>query len=67
MHVAGHVASAEHVLEQPAILDAASELFTQVLGERGRHTRTAYSSTRLPRDVVVELEITFASTPISLM
>ncbi len=60
LHVAGHVAAADGFLDAPAVLDGASELFALALGERGRHTRTAFLAPRLPLDVAVELEITFA-------
>ena len=60
LHVAGHVASADDFLEQPGVLDGASDLLVAVFGPRGRHTRTAYPAARLPRDVSIELEITFA-------
>ncbi len=63
LHVAGHVSSDERFMEQPAILDGASELFAAVLGDRGLHTRTAYPSPWLPRNIVIELEITFAYEP----
>lgn len=60
LHVAGHVASAESFLEQPGVLDGASRLFVNALGERGRHSRTAFPTLRLPRNISIELEITFA-------
>lgn len=58
LHVAGHVASAPDFHDQPLILDGASQLFLDVLGERGKHSRTAYAPA-LPLGVCVELEITF--------
>jgi len=60
LHLAGHVASAESFLDQPTVLDGASELFVAAFGDAGRHTRTAFMAPRLPLDVSVELEITFA-------
>ncbi len=60
LHVAGHVAAADGFLDAPAVLDGASELLALALEERGRHTRTAYLAARLPLDVAIELEITFA-------
>lgn len=60
LHVAGHVAAASGFLDAPAILDGASRLFTEALADRGRHTRTAFLAPRLPKDVAIELEITFA-------
>ncbi len=60
LHVAGHVSSAPDFLDQPAVLDGASELFVAALEDRGRHSRTAFLASRLPKDVSIELEITFA-------
>jgi len=59
-HVAGHVASAPDFFEQPEVLNGASRLFNFVLGERGRHSRTAYAAPQLPKRITIELEITFA-------
>jgi hypothetical protein len=63
LHMAGHVASSDDFLDQPGILDGASELIVAALGERGRHSRTAYRATRLPKDIPIELEITFVYSP----
>jgi len=60
LHVAGHVASAEGFEKQPKVLDGASDLFIAVLGDRGKHSRTAYGPTQLPSNISIELEITFA-------
>jgi hypothetical protein len=60
LHVAGHVASAESFLDQPEVLDGASALFLAVLGESGKHSRTAYPHLRLPKNICIELEVTFA-------
>ena len=60
LHLAGHVASADGFLDQPRVVDGASELLVAALGDFGRHSRTAFGPARLPRDVPVELEITFA-------
>jgi len=60
LHVAGHVASMDDFWEQPEVLDGASELLADVLGDRGRHSRTAFPVPRLPKNVSIELEITFA-------
>lgn len=53
-------ASAEGFLDQPGVLDGASEVFVHALGERGRHARTAFAPGRLPRDNSIELVVTFA-------
>ena len=60
LRVEGHVASAPQFRNQPKILDGASDLFVAVLGERGRHTRSAFAPERLPLDLAVELVVTAA-------
>jgi enamine deaminase RidA (YjgF/YER057c/UK114 family) len=60
LHVAGHVASAEGFGDQPEVLDGASDLFHAVFAERGKHSRTAYAPLQLPKNLSIELEITFA-------
>ena len=60
LHVAGHVASSDDFWDQPEVLDGASELLTYALGDRGLHSRTAFPVPRLPKNVSIELEITFA-------
>jgi enamine deaminase RidA (YjgF/YER057c/UK114 family) len=65
LHVAGHVASADDFRDQPEVLDGASRLFAEILLERGTHSRTAYPAPRLPKNISIELEITFAYGEIS--
>ena len=60
LRLEGYVASADEFHAQPAILDPASEVLTDHLGERGRHARTAFAVPRLPLDAKVELCVTFA-------
>ena len=59
----GHVASAPGFSNQPKVLDGASDLFAAVLGERGRHARTAFAPERLPWDLAMELVVTAAIIP----
>ena len=63
LHVAGHVASADLFWDQPEVLDGASELFDFALAARGSHTRTAFAVPRLPKNLSVELEISFSYAP----
>jgi enamine deaminase RidA (YjgF/YER057c/UK114 family) len=58
LRVEGHIASAPGWHNAPKVLDGASELFNEVLGERGRHTRTAFTPTQLPLKATVELVVT---------
>ncbi|MCC7547140.1 MAG: RidA family protein [Burkholderiales bacterium] len=55
--VTGFVASAPGFVQQPGVMDAASELLVQALGENGRHARSAVGVAELPRGVPVEVEM----------
>lgn len=65
LRVDGHLASADGWTGQPVVLDAASEVFLRLLGNRGHHARTAFAPARLPLDAPVELVVTFAVHPSS--
>lgn len=60
VRVAGFVASAEGFTAQPKVVNGASELLHQVLGERGVHARLAVGVAELPLGAAVELEVTAA-------
>lgn len=60
LRVEGHVASAPGWTNAPKVLDGASDLFAAVLGERGRHTRSAFTPAQLPLNLTVELVVTAA-------
>jgi len=51
------VNSADGFGEQSNVADAGSELLVQVLGEHGRHARTAIGVAGLPRDSCVEVQM----------
>jgi enamine deaminase RidA (YjgF/YER057c/UK114 family) len=55
--VTGFVASAEGFTGQPAVVNGASELFGDVLGELGRHARSAVGVAELPLGAPVEVEV----------
>ncbi|MEE1930225.1 RidA family protein [Streptomyces sp. TRM 70351] len=55
--VVGFVASAPHFTGQPGVVNGASELLAEVLGERGVHARSAVGVAALPIDAPVEVEI----------
>jgi enamine deaminase RidA (YjgF/YER057c/UK114 family) len=46
----------------PAVINGASDLFVAVMGEAGRHARTAIGVASLPRCAAVEVEAIFEST-----
>jgi enamine deaminase RidA (YjgF/YER057c/UK114 family) len=60
LRMEGHVSSAPGYLAQPRVLDAASELFSEVLGDKGAHTRAAFAAPALPLNAAVELIVTAA-------
>ncbi|MEV4504268.1 RidA family protein [Streptomyces klenkii] len=55
--VVGFVASAPDFTGQPGVLNGASELLGEVLGEKGVHARSAVGVAVLPLDAPVEVEI----------
>ncbi|MFI9239264.1 RidA family protein [Streptomyces cinnamoneus] len=54
--VVGFVASAQDFTGQPGVLNGASELLGEVLGEKGVHARSAVGVAVLPLDAPVEVE-----------
>jgi enamine deaminase RidA (YjgF/YER057c/UK114 family) len=55
VQVNGFVRSASGFIHQPRVLNGASELLVEVLGERGRHTRMALGASELPMGAAVEV------------
>jgi enamine deaminase RidA (YjgF/YER057c/UK114 family) len=55
--VTGFVASAPGFTGQPAVINGASNLIGDVLGEQGRHARSAVGVAELPLGAPVEVEI----------
>ena len=53
------VASAPGFTDQHLVANAASELLVQVLGQAGRHARSAIGVASLPMNAAVEVEATF--------
>ena len=55
--VTGFVASSPGFTGQPQVLNGASELLLDVLGEAGRHARSAVGVAELPLDAPVDVEL----------
>lgn len=55
--VVGFVASAPDFTAQPGVINGASELLGEVLGDKGVHARSAVGVAVLPLDAPVEVEI----------
>lgn len=60
LRLEGFVASAEGFKDQAAVLNGASDLLVEVLGEAGRHTRLAVGASELPLGAAVEVGAVFA-------
>ncbi len=52
----GFVASTPETGDQPAVINGASDLMVEVLGEAGRHTRIAVGVAALPGGCAVEID-----------
>ena len=53
----GYVASQDGFVEQPFVINGASDLLVKIFGEAGRHARVAVGVAELPLGVPVELEL----------
>ncbi len=56
----GFVQTSPDFYEIPAVLNAASELFGEVMGEQGLHARSAVGMASLPMNAAVEIELILA-------
>lgn len=59
VRVAGYVNSTPDFTSQSQVINSASDLFVEIFGEAGRHTRMAIGVSALPYDVAVEVEAVF--------
>ena len=55
----GYVNSTEDFIEQPKVINGASDLIASIFGEAGMHTRAAVSTNSLPLGVSVEVDAVF--------
>ena len=55
----GYVNSTEDFIEQPKVINGASDLIVSVFGNSGMHTRAAVSTNSLPLGVSVEVDAIF--------
>jgi len=55
----GFVNSTEDFVEQPKVINGASDLIVSVFGDAGMHTRAAVSASSLPLGVSVEVDAIF--------
>ena len=55
----GFVNSTEDFIEQPKVINGASDLISSIFGDVGMHTRAAVSTNSLPLGVAVEVDAIF--------
>ena len=56
--VNGYVNAVPGFPDSPRVINGASDLFVELLGEAGRHVRAAIGVSALPRNALVELQMT---------
>ena len=57
--ITGFVNSTDDFIDQPKVINPASEILSSVFGENGKHTRAAVSTNSLPLGVAVEIDAIF--------
>ena len=55
----GFVNSTDEFVEQPKVINGASDMITSIFGDAGMHTRAAVSANSLPLGVSVEVDAVF--------
>jgi enamine deaminase RidA (YjgF/YER057c/UK114 family) len=55
--VLGMVNGTPEFAEQPAVINGCSDLFVEILGDNGRHARSAVGMGSLPGNITVEIEV----------
>ena len=54
--ITGYVNSIDTFIDQPKVINGASDLISNVFGEKGKHARAAVSASSLPLGAAVEIE-----------
>jgi len=57
--ITGFVNSTENFIDQPKVINPASEILSSVFDEKGKHTRAAVSTNSLPLGAAVEIDAIF--------
>ena len=60
LKVLGMVNAVPEFKDHPKVINGCSDLFVEVLGEAGRHARSAVGMGSLPNQISVEIEAIFA-------
>jgi enamine deaminase RidA (YjgF/YER057c/UK114 family) len=56
--VSGYVNAVQGFSDSPKVINGASDLFVELFGDAGRHVRAAIGVSALPRNALVELQMT---------
>ena len=59
VRLGGFINGTDDFIDQPQVMNGASDLMVAVFGERGRHARAAVGVNSLPRGVAVEVDAIF--------
>ena len=57
--ITGYVNSTNEFIDQPKVINPASEILSNVFGDNGKHARAAVSANSLPLNAAVEIEAIF--------
>ena len=57
IRIDGHISSSPDFIDQPKVLDGASDLFKKVLDEKSGHARAVFGHSRLPKNATIELVV----------
>ena len=57
--ITGYVNSTENFIDQPKVINGASDLIVSIFGNSGMHSRAAISANSLPLGVAVEVDAIF--------
>jgi len=60
MRLNGFVNAAPGFADHPKVINGASDLMVEILGDKGRHTRIAIGCSSLPLNAAVEIDAVFA-------
>lgn len=60
LSIRGFMCAAPEFTRHPEVLDAASELLLEILGDRGQHSRSALGVSSIPGGGLTEIEMTVA-------
>ena len=57
--ITGYVNSTDNFIDQPKVINPASEILSAVMNEKGKHARAAVSANSLPLGAAVEIDAIF--------